>query len=256
MTVHSAAATGFNKGADAYVRGRPGYPPGLVDWLRRDVGIAPGVLALDLGSGTGKFLPILRATGAKLIAVEPVQGMRDKLIADYPDVDVRVGTAQALPVDGGTLDAIVCATAFHWFATETVLREIHRALKPGGSLGLVWNVRDQSVPWVRAISDIIRPYEGAAPRQGTGEWRKPFATGLFEPLRETTIPWSHSGPAERVIVDRTCSTSFIAALPDAEREAVASRLRRLIAATPELCAGGDVAYPYVTHAYAARKTGP
>lgn len=253
MSVHAAAAQGFSQGADAYARGRPDYPPALVAWLKDECGLGPGRRVLDLGSGTGKFLATLRATGATLMAVEPVASMRAKLIADNPDVEALDGTAQALPVPDASLDAVVCATAFHWFATETVLAEIHRALNSGGSLGLVWNVRDQSVPWVRAISEIIRPYEDGAPRQGSGAWRAPFATAPFTPLREATFTWVHRGPAERVIVDRTCSTSFIAALPDDERARVAQRLRDLIAATPELSHGGEVAYPYVTRAYAARK---
>ncbi|MDX2204739.1 MAG: class I SAM-dependent methyltransferase [Hyphomicrobiaceae bacterium] len=253
MTVHSAASKGFSEGADAYARGRPDYPPALVDWLARELGLGPGKHALDLGSGTGKFLPILRATGAALIAVEPVAAMRAKLVEAHPDVAALDSTAQALPVADAALDAIVCATSFHWFASARVLAEMRRALKPGGSLGLVWNVRDQSVPWVRAITELIAPYEAGTPRRHTDDWRHPFATGLFTPLRETTFPWHHQGPAERVIVDRTCSTSFIAALPAAERAQVAAGLRRLIAQTPELSGGGDVAYPYVTHAYAARR---
>lgn len=253
MSVHSAAATGYQGGADTYARGRPDYPPQLVDWLKRDCGLGPGARALDLGSGTGKFLPILRATGAALTAVEPVAAMRQKLVADNPDVEAMEGTAEAIPVADGTFDAVVCAQSFHWFGTRAALAEIARVLKPSGTLGLVWNVRDESVAWVRAITEIIAPHEGDVPRYHTGRWREPFASGPFQPLRETTIAWPHRGSAERVIVDRTCSTSFIAALPEAEREAVAMRLRQLIAATPELSGRDEVAYPYVTHAFAARK---
>jgi len=44
------------------------------------------------------------------------------------------------------LDAVVCAQAFHWFATREALAEIRRVLQPGGMLGLIWNVRDETVP--------------------------------------------------------------------------------------------------------------
>jgi SAM-dependent methyltransferase len=179
--------------------------------------------------------------------------MRQKLVADNPDATAFEGPAETIPAPDGTFDAVVCAQSFHWFATPAALAEIARVLKSAGTLALVWNVRDERVDWVKAITHLIAPYEGDVPRYHTGRWREPFAAGLFQPLRETQIAWSHPGPAERVIVDRTCSTSFIAALPEDERGRVAQRLRDLIAATPELSAGGDVAYPYVTHAFAARK---
>lgn len=252
-TVHHAAAEGFSAHADAYARGRPDYPPAAVGWLREEVGVGAGKTVLDLGSGTGKFLATLRATGAKMIAVEPVAAMRAQLIAKNPDVEALEGTAEAIPVPDASIDAVVCAQAFHWFATKRALEEIRRVLKPGGALGLIWNVRDESVEWVRAITDIITPYEGDAPRYYNGKWRDVFPADGFEPLAERRFPWVHSGPPERVIVDRTCSSSFIAALPPDEHAAVAARLRALIAATPALAGRETIDYPYVTEAFVTRK---
>jgi ubiquinone/menaquinone biosynthesis C-methylase UbiE len=85
----------------------------------------------------------------------------------------------------GSSDAVLCAQAFHWFADEAALVEIHRVLKREGRLELVWNVRDKSVDWVAAITDIIKDYEGNSPRYHKGEWRRPFAGGLFSGLEES-----------------------------------------------------------------------
>jgi SAM-dependent methyltransferase len=118
----------------------------------------------DVGAGTGKFTPLLAATGADVIAIEPVDAMRAQIVARQPTVRALPGTAQALGLPGASLDAIVCAQAFHWFADRAALDEFARVLKPGARLGLVWNVRDESVDWVAALTRIMTPYEGDAPR--------------------------------------------------------------------------------------------
>ena len=252
-SVHRAAATGFAAASEAYQRGRPDYPAALADWLRDDLGLAPGRVALDLGAGTGKFTPLLRATGARLVAVEPVEAMRAQLAAAHPDVEALAGDAERLPVADASVDAIVCAQSFHWFAKPAALAEMRRALKPGGALGLVWNVRDNRVAWVAALTTILDRHQDDAPRHESGQWRAVFPAPGFTPLSERRFAFEHVGPPERVIVDRVLSTSFIAALPAADQARVADEVRALIAATPALAGRAEVAYPYETRAYACRR---
>jgi SAM-dependent methyltransferase len=248
-----AAAEGFAAGARAYVAGRPEYPIEIEDWLRDDLGLAPGRSMLDLGAGTGKFLSRLRATGATIFAVEPVAEMRASLVAANPDAVALSGTAESIPLPDAGLDAIVCAQSFHWFATSAALAEIRRVLKTGGVLGLVWNVRDESVGWVAELTRLLEPYEGETPRFGSGRWRDVFPAEGFSELTERRFAHTHVGPPERVIVDRTLSTSFIAALPPDQRDRVAARIRELIAATPTLAGKSEVAYPYETRAFSCVK---
>jgi SAM-dependent methyltransferase len=252
-SIHPSAATGFAAGAEAYQRGRPDYPPALTDWLRDALGLKRGRAVVDLGAGSGKFTPFLRATGAKLHAVEPVKAMREQLVAAHPDVAAQEGTAERIPFADGSLDAIVCAQAFHWFSTRAALTEIRRALKIGGAHGLVWNVRDENVDWVAALTRLMAPYEGDTPRYSSGRWRAVFRDGGFSPLTERSFTYQHVGSPERVIVDRVLSTSFIAALPEAERARFTDRVRALIAATPTLAGRAEVAFPYQTHAYSCRR---
>jgi SAM-dependent methyltransferase len=246
--VHAAAQAGYTREADTYVRGRPDYPDGILGWLRDAVQLSSGVRVADVGAGTGKFTRLLAATGADVLAIEPVDTMRTEL-AGLSGVVAVAGTAQALPVEGATLDAVTCAQAFHWFASRAALDEFARVLRPGGRLALVWNVRDESVDWVRRITGVITPFEGDAPRFHTGAWRTAFPHPAFSPLEEAAFDHAHVGPPGRVVVDRIMSVSFIAAQPEAIREGVRAALLALIATHPDLAGRDTVAFPYRTVAF-------
>lgn len=251
--MHQAAVKGFAKEAQAYSRGRPEYPPALDQWLRDDLKLDGTRTVVDLGAGTGKFTPRLLATGAHIIAVEPISEMLDQLTRALPKVVVRTGTAEHIPLNDGVVDAVVCAQSFHWFATKTALKEIHRVLRPGGFLGLVWNVRDESVDWVAAMTDIMTPFEGDAPRFHSGEWRKVFPAEGFGPLHERRFLNGHTGSPEQVIVDRVLSVSFIAALDRPQHHIVAARLHDLISTHPSLRGCEEVTVPYQTVVFSCVK---
>jgi SAM-dependent methyltransferase len=191
----------------------------------------------------------LMQTEAEVIAIEPVDEMRAELAAGLPGVRTIAGSAQSTTLCDAAGDALTCAQSFHWFATEPALEEIHRILKPGGELGFVWNVRDDSVDWVAAIADIISPYEGDAPRYSKGDWRRAFTGRLFSELEESCFAYEHMGPPARVILDRSLSVSFIAALPDDEKSLVREKLNKLISTHPAIKGREIISFPYVTHAY-------
>lgn len=251
--VHRYAAVGFAAGAQSYAKGRPDYPAAVVDWLKDDLGLNAGKRAVDLGAGTGKFSPNLCATGAAVIAVEPVVEMLEQLVASNPDLEAVQGHAGAIPLPDGSVDVVVCAQSFHWFATKAALAEIRRVLKPHGMLGLIWNVRDDRIAWVTELTAIITPYEKDAPRYHTQEWRRVFPDAGFEPLIERNFQHEHVGTPDEVIVNRFLSVSFIAALPIEERQRVRQRLERLIQATPDLADKSQVAFPYTTRTYHCKK---
>jgi SAM-dependent methyltransferase len=246
--IHAAAQTGYTREADAYARGRPDYPAALHVWLRHALRLAPGQRVADVGAGTGKFTRLLVATGAEVLAIEPVDAMRAEL-ERMTGVVALAGTAQALPLASASLDAITCAQAFHWFADRGSLDEFARVLRPGGRLGLVWNVRDEAVDWVRCITAIITPFEGDAPRYYKGDWRKAFPHPAFSPLEEAAFAHAHVGPPGQVIVDRIMSVSFIAAQPGAIRDDVRAALLDLVATHPDLKGRDTVAFPYRTVAF-------
>jgi len=227
VAIHDSASRGFQQGADAYERGRPGYPPEAIEWLRTQLDLRPGRTVLDVGAGTGKLTRELVLTGATVLAVEPVPGMRAVLERVVPEARALEGTAEALPVGDGAVDAITVAQAFHWFDVRRTLAEFHRALRPEGRFGLIWNRRRLDQPLHREISAIIEPYHHDTPSHQRGEWREPVAaSGLFGQVAEIEVPYEQPVDAQGV-VDRVGSTSYIAALPDGERDEVLGRVRAL-----------------------------
>ena len=243
--------------AAAYVRGRPDYPVALEEWLRSDLGLGEAKIAVDLGSGTGKFLPRLLAVGVKVIAIEPLAAMRGHLEVLFPHVDAREGRVEAIPLADSSVDAVICAACFHLFANTRALAEIHRVLKPGGALGLVWNIRDAAVPWVASIIEIMAPYDHGPSHHfhyESQEWRKVFPADGFSQLQQRTFVNPQIGSPENVIIDRVLSVSAIAKLPQAERDDVIARVRNVIANTPELAGKSEVIFPNTTYAYSCRKS--
>lgn len=247
------ATGGYKTAAATYVKGRPDYPPQVSDWLSATLGLDNHQTVIDLGAGTGKFTGRLLATGAQVIAVEPVAQMLEKLADAWPQVLAVHGTATDLPLPDSSVDVVVCAQAFHWFASAEALTEIARVLKPGGRLGLIWNLRDTRVSWVPKLDAIVNALEGDTPRYYTGEWRKAFPHPAFGPLQVQQFHNGHTGSAEDVLFNRVRSTSFIAALAEAQRARVDEQIQALISSEPELRGRDVVTVPYETAAFVAVK---
>lgn len=223
----ASADVGYARAAAAYERGRPGYPPDAVDYLAARLRLGPGRTVVDLAAGTGKLTRALLVTGAEVVAVEPVAEMRAALPAGARAVD---GTAEAMPLDDASADAVAVAQAFHWFDGDAAVAEIHRVLRPGGAVALVWNRRRMDDPLNQAINELIAPYRGHPSAFHTGAWRAAFdRTELFGPLEERVFPNDHVLDADG-LVDRIASVSFIATLDEKKRMKVLHAVRALAGA--------------------------
>lgn len=250
------AVRGFDRSASTYERGRPDYPAEGIELLARVLHLGPGQTIVELGSGTGKFTRALRPLRAALIPVEPTRGMREEFARRVPDLPVLDGTAEAIPVPDGFADAVLVAQAFHWFRARAALREIARVLRPGGGLGLVWNMRDERVPWMREFTQILEDYNWGVPRTRQRRWRPALERGgiPFGPLHHRTF---HHIQRVRVpgVVARALSVSMIAVQPVAEQRKVARRIRELLASDPMTRGRRLIDIPYRTEVYWCHRTG-
>jgi ubiquinone/menaquinone biosynthesis C-methylase UbiE len=228
----------FGEVADAYERSRPGYPPQAVTWL---VGPTP-CRVLDLGAGTGKLTRALVAAGHDVLAVDPSPPMLDMLRRSLPAVDVRKGAAEALPVADADVDVVVVAQAFHWFDQDRALSEIARVLRPGGRLGLVWNLRDETVPWVAELSRVIGSKD-AFPADVVGS----RFTASTRVSAVETARFSHTQRIDREeLLALVRSRSYVAERPVEQREEILGEVDRLFT---RHAGDGGLLLPYVTQCY-------
>jgi SAM-dependent methyltransferase len=248
--VHDVAAAGFSEPSD-YEAARPSYPDDAVAWFVDRLQLTAGRRVADVAAGTGKLTRLLIPTGADLLAVEPVAGMRASFARILPDIPVVAGTSEALPLANASLDAITVAQAWHWFDHERASIEAARVLRPGGRLGLVWNARDRSESWVDAVWSIMDRVEKRAPWRDHENWRDSALAGPmpgFGPLHEAEFHHRQRITPDGV-VQRVASVSHVAVLAEREQEAVLDEVRAVLATHPAVRGRETVEIPYRVDAY-------
>jgi SAM-dependent methyltransferase len=250
VPVHDVAATGFDREAAAYDRARPSYPADAVAWIAENLRLSTATTVCDVAAGTGKLTSLLAPFGARIVGVEPVDGMRAAFRVNVPDVAVVAGTAEALPFASASLGAITVAQAFHWFDAPAALAEFARVLKPHGRLALVWNARDRTAPLVDAIWSIMDRVERNAPWRAHDEWRESAFTDTvwFGPLHEQTFPNAQLLSPEGM-VERVQSVSHVAVLPPAEQQEVLDEVRGVLATHPDAAGRSELEVLYRVDAY-------
>lgn len=248
-SLHPAAEQGFSSAAELYQRVGPTYPQEIVHWLIEELKITPHATAIDLGAGTGKFLDYLTQATPNVIAVEPIAEMLEQLKIVHPEVHVQQASSHQIALKSHSIDAILCAQSFHWFANLETLTEMHRLLKPQGHLGLVWNQRDETVDWVKALADFLLSFEGDTPRFHSHQWQKVFEQqSLFKLEGQKVFFQQQRGTVEEVVSNRLLSTSFIAAMPVQQQQDMKRQFEAIVQQYTGKTAQDQIEFPYVTYA--------
>jgi SAM-dependent methyltransferase len=236
----AARATSFGRTAGEYERGRATYPAEAVRWL-----VGDSSRIVDLGAGTGKLTGALVALAPEVVALEPQHRMLQALRRAVPAALAACSTAEALPVNSHWAETVVVAQAFHWFDQERAVPEIRRILVPGGALGLVWNVRDESVGWVSEMTRIA----GAENSRGTRASLDRLPG--FEPFEYRL--WHTGQMLDRdLLLAHVNSRSTVATLSERERARVLDEIAHLCDAHPALAGRDSFELPYQTQAFRAR----
>ncbi|MEW2461172.1 class I SAM-dependent methyltransferase [Microbacterium sp. K41] len=238
-------ATSFGGQAGSYEVGRPEYPFEAVAWML-DRAPAGARRIADVGAGTGKLTRALVAgEGTEVVAVDPDPAMLAALRDAVPGVPTFVGTAERLPLPDASVDAVVLGQAWHWVDPVVASAEIGRVVRPGGVLGLVWNLRDERVDWVRRLTDIMHG-SNAEIMLAAGD---PVVAAPFGGLEQERWEWVR--PVTREVMHRMASSrSYVITADDAEK----ARIRRdMDALFDELGLHDDatIELPYVTRAFRA-----
>ncbi|OIV36493.1 hypothetical protein BIV57_15945 [Mangrovactinospora gilvigrisea] len=225
-------AASFGLVAEDYGRLRPAPQDEAIDWMLPEHPSA----VLDLAAGAGTLTTLLPSRVPEVHAVEPDDRMRAVLAARLPDADVRAGTAEAIPLPDASVDAVIVASAWHWFDTDRAVPEIARVLRPGGRLGIVWNGIDSGVDWVGRWSSRLGDSGGRPAGPGHFARRGELLRAALE------TPGSPFGALEHAAFTTTRRTtptdaaallgtySRVILLPAEERRALQDRARQALCA--------------------------
>jgi len=227
-------ARSFGSQAALYDRVRPGYPAAAVEAVLPQA----ATTVVDVGAGTGKLTAPLADRGLRVIAVEPDDAMRAVLSRRVPRAEVRTGTAEELPVGDSEADAVVFGQSWHWADHSRAPQQAARVLRPGGTLGLLWNADDDRVGWVAELHRLT----GSSAR--LTEFDEPQPVAGFCGGHRVDVGWTHR-LARADLLDLVRTWSAVSTLGDGERTAVLERVTGLLDSDPELAGQPVVAVPVV-----------
>jgi SAM-dependent methyltransferase len=243
----------FGAAASSYADHRPGYPAEAVRWVL-DHARHPVRDVADVGAGTGALTRALVTMAENVTAYEPDPGMLEQLAARVPAATAVVSRAESLPVDDASLDAVLAAQAWHWFDHDAVAAEFRRVLRPGGVVGLLWNVRDTRVAWMAALQDIIGgedamrvvadSAEDLSERADTEEIRA-FLPDVERASFAHAVPTTPEG-----LLDLVSTYSYVRLSPRVEE--IHAQVRDLLSTHPDTVGRTSIDVPYVTATYRCR----
>lgn len=266
-TVHPTSLNSFNSNHSLYDKVRPDFHKEFVAKFLVDLGLVKSdgsydtdKKVLELAAGTGKFTKNIVSLGwsrnDNLKIVEPSSGMLESFSKNFPDADARLGSSYDLPLEDDSVDAVIIAQGFHWFADKDSLKEIRRVLKPTGKLGMIWNFDStenngslkrskvdlklteeelkQKEGWEK-IAYLSQSKDQGVPQYRKGLWRNAFEDQNFFDSDAAINEFQHKiYPFDKTIVyDYWLSRSYITSLPDDEKAKLKKQIEDTIESLPD-----------------------
>jgi SAM-dependent methyltransferase len=249
MASREEMSTSFGAAAGAYQSGRPDYPREAVDWMLAPLRHDGRVLRVaDVGAGTGKLTRTIVETSAEVVAIDPDAGMLAALREHVHGVPTFVGTAERMPLPDASVDAVLLGQAWHWVDVAAASVEAARVLRSAGVLGLVWNIRDESEPWIARLTEAMHGSNAEEMLAGDGvRVDAPFAE-----VTKRSWRWTRT-LGRSAFLDMVSSRSYVITASDDDRARILDGVGELFEANRRRDAdGADVVdIPYVTSAYRA-----
>jgi SAM-dependent methyltransferase len=246
----SNATNRFSDRVENYIRYRPGYPPQVLETLKKECGLTPIDVIADIASGTGIWTRMLVENGNPVYAVEPNADMREageRLLAGFPKLSSVDGTAEATTLPDASLDFVTAAQAAHWFDRMRARQEFARILRPGGWLVLLWNEREvDTTPFLRDYEQLLLLY-GTDYQEVRHERTTDEVNEFFDPApyRQCVFPmrqeFDHPGLEGRLL-----SSSYAPGPGHPKHQPMLRDLERIFDAHAE---NGRVAFDYKTRVY-------
>ena len=216
---------------------RPGYAPEAVGWVAERGGLGPDSIAVDLAAGTGQLSTRLEEIGVKAIAIEPASNMRRIIAQRQGAIRVVGGAAEALPLTGGSVDAVLVGNAFHHFDRDAAFAEIRRVLRPDGVLALfwAWPLEEEQLR-IAGIKEIYAAVERTQAKSRINMayriWAEPpDDVEGFGPFERREFRLTHILPSAR-LADLWATSSDVASLPAPARSSLLARISELARGLP------------------------
>jgi SAM-dependent methyltransferase len=242
--VDHGRARSFGEVASQYERYRPGPPMSTIEWMLPDhVG-----RVVDLGAGTGALTRMLLDRATEVVAVESDDRTRSVLTKGIPRASAVPGRGDSIPLDDGSVDAVLASSSWHWMDPVPTLHEVGRILVPGGILGAVRSGPDPDGPFlVQARALLAAPAEGGLAKRERGgnlneaefaqliqgEGNRASTTLVippgvpFEQPEHKIVTWDVPLNADELI-GLLGTFSWVILMPETERNRLTSEARRLL----------------------------
>ena len=211
----SERARSFETVAAEYERHRPEYPEESLRWAAERLGLEPGASVLDVGAGTGKLTRGLVSAGFDAVALEPGGPMLEQLRRTVPEAEPLEGSAESVPLPDASVDAAFAGQAYHWFDRERAVPELHRVIRPGGGLALLWNWWDERDPLQRELGELIG-YAGHEPYRDEELPGDPW----FREAGRTVVETVQESSPEALVGYLSTASAFLVAEPDEREESL------------------------------------